>query len=44
MYPFIPGDLVKLMLAALTVGGLWKLVDHRTRQAGRGDGDPNTER
>ena len=29
MYPFIPGDIVKLMLAALTVGVLWKLADSR---------------
>jgi biotin transport system substrate-specific component len=44
MYPFIPGDLVKLMLAAVVAGGLWKLADHRAKQAGRGDGDANTER
>ncbi len=30
MYPFIPGDVVKLMLAALTVGVLWKVADNRT--------------
>ena len=29
MYPFIPGDLVKLMIASLTVGGLWTLADWR---------------
>ena len=33
MYPFIPGDLVKLMGAALVVGGLWKLADRRRDQA-----------
>ena len=45
MYPFIPGDVVKLMLAALTVGGLWKLADHRAAdRSGRGDGDPDTAR
>ena len=30
MYPFIPGDLVKLMLASVVVGAAWKYVDHRT--------------
>lgn len=29
MYPFIPGDLVKLMIASLTVGGLWAVADWR---------------
>ena len=29
MYPFIPGDLVKLMGAAIVVGGLWTLADRR---------------
>ena len=29
MYPFIPGDLVKLMGASLIVGGLWTLADRR---------------
>lgn len=29
MYPFIPGDLVKLMIAALVVGFGWKLADKR---------------
>ena len=29
MYPFIPGDLVKLMMAALAVGAGWKYVDYR---------------
>ena len=33
MYPFIPGDLVKLMIASLVVGGLWTVADRR-----RGDG------
>ncbi len=29
MYPFIPGDLVKVMLAALTAALLWKAADRR---------------
>ncbi|MBM3945505.1 MAG: biotin transporter BioY [SAR202 cluster bacterium] len=29
MYPFIPGDLVKLMLASLAVGLGWKIADSR---------------
>ena len=29
MYVFIPGDLVKLMMAALVVGAGWKYVDYR---------------
>lgn len=41
MYPFIPGDIVKVMLAALVVGGLWRVADHRAeRRAMRS----NTER
>ncbi len=28
-YPFIPGDVVKLVLAAIVTGGLWRLVDRR---------------
>ena len=31
MYPFIPGDLVKLMLAALVVGLGWTIVDRHKR-------------
>ena len=31
MYVFIPGDLVKLMLASLVVGFGWTIVDRRTR-------------
>lgn len=42
MYPFIPGDLVKLILAALTVGALWRAVDHRS--ATRSAVEVNTER
>lgn len=42
MYPFIPGDVVKLMLAALSVGVLWKVADHRSGNSDR-DG-ANTER
>lgn len=29
MYPFIPGDIVKLMAAAAVTGGLWRVVDRR---------------
>ena len=29
MYPFIPGDLVKLIFASVAVGGLWTLADWR---------------
>jgi biotin transport system substrate-specific component len=29
MYPFIPGDIVKLMLASLATGLLWRVVDYR---------------
>ena len=29
MYPFIPGDLVKLMIASLVVGFGWRLADRR---------------
>jgi biotin transport system substrate-specific component len=29
MYPFIPGDLVKLMLASVVLGAAWRYVDHR---------------
>ncbi len=42
MYPFIPGDVVKLMLAALTVGVLWKVADRRA-ESRSGEGI-NTER
>lgn len=31
MYPFIPGDIVKLLIAALGVGLLWRLVDSRSK-------------
>ena len=41
MYPFIPGDIVKVMLASLTVGLLWRIADHR---AAARSTDPNTER
>ena len=37
MYPFIPGDVVKVMLSALAVGALWRVADHRADGA-------NTER
>lgn len=29
VYPFIPGDVVKLMAAAAVLGGLWRFVDTR---------------
>jgi biotin transporter BioY len=29
MYPFIPGDVVKLMTAAAITGGLWRIVDRK---------------
>ena len=31
MYPFIPGDLVKLMIASLAVGAGWAIADRRRR-------------
>ena len=31
MYPFIPGDLVKLMIASLVVGADGAMVDYRER-------------
>ena len=31
MYPFIPGDLVKLMIASLVVGAGWAIADKRRR-------------
>lgn len=30
MYPFIPGDLVKIMGASILTGALWKYADHRS--------------
>ena len=32
VYPFLPGDLLKLALAALAVGAGWRYADIRTRQ------------
>jgi biotin transporter BioY len=32
MYPFLPGDFVKLMIAALIVGAGWAIVDHRAKK------------
>ncbi len=32
MYPFIPGDLVKAMLAAVVVGLVWKVADRRAAE------------
>ena len=29
MYPFIPGDLVKVMGASIVTGALWNIADHR---------------
>ncbi|NQW16935.1 MAG: biotin transporter BioY [Chloroflexi bacterium] len=34
MYPFLPGDLVKLMLASVVVGAAWRYIDHRSDAAG----------
>lgn len=31
LYPFLPGDLVKLMLASLAVGAGWRYADRRSR-------------
>ena len=32
MYPFIPGDVIKLLGAALVVSGLWVIADRRRRR------------
>ena len=40
LYPFLPGDLVKLMGAALATGTLWRLADARARGNGP-DTDPS---
>lgn len=37
MYAFLPGDLVKLMLASLVVGTGWSLVDRRDNRRKNGD-------
>ena len=37
MYPFIPGDLVKAMLAAVVVGLGWKMADRRDAERARGE-------
>jgi hypothetical protein len=29
LYPFIPGDVLKLMAAAAVTGGLWRFVDNK---------------
>jgi|SRR5581483_10090027 len=34
LYPFVPGDLVKLYLAALALPGAWRLVGAATRRTG----------
>ncbi len=44
MYPFIPGDIVKVMLAALTVGVLWKVADSRSLDRAGSEDETNTER
>ena len=31
VYPFIPGDLVKLMLASIVISAGWAIADHRNR-------------
>jgi len=33
MYVFIPGDLVKLMLASMIVGLGWSMVDHKNKRS-----------
>ena len=38
MYPFIPGDLVKLMMASIAVGAAWKYVDYRNDRRRSGGG------
>ena len=35
MYVFIPGDLVKLMIASMIVGVGWTLVDYRNKNQKR---------
>ena len=40
MYPFIPGDLVKLMIASLVVGFGWTLADRRQKSEER-EGKPD---
>lgn len=42
MYPFIPGDVVKLMLAAVSIGLLWRVADHRSQHSVKNGAD--TER
>jgi biotin transport system substrate-specific component len=46
MYPFIPGDVVKLLFAALSVGILWSVADSRARSRAANESDEgvNTER
>jgi biotin transport system substrate-specific component len=46
MYPFIPGDLVKLLGAALVTGALWRLADARQgrRNAGSRNAGSRSER
>ena len=36
LYPFIPGDLVKLAGAGLAMGGLWKMAERRAGGSRRG--------
>ena len=38
MYPFIPGDVVKLMMAALSVGLLWRVADARAQRRDDAEG------
>ena len=44
MYPFIPGDTVKFMLAALTAGALWRVADSRAQGGVSSPEDANTTR
>jgi biotin transport system substrate-specific component len=43
MYPFIPGDLVKLMGASLVTGGLWRIADSRRERRGANDKWPGSD-
>ena len=36
MYPFLPGDFVKLMIASLVVGAGWAYVDYRAKKREEG--------
>ncbi len=44
MYPFIPGDLVKVMLASLAAEGGWVIADHLKRSRQQSSALPKLER